>query len=102
MTRKKTSHSDDADQLSSEAELPAIHETAARASSPSDQTMTPVLTEEKTQIVEESLAEELQRLKSELEQARAQSLEYLDGWQRSRAEFANYKKRIEREQVLAT
>jgi molecular chaperone GrpE len=25
--------------------------------------------------------------------------EYLDGWQRSRAEFANYKKRVEREQA---
>lgn len=33
-----------------------------------------------------------------LEQARALADEYLDGWQRSRAEFLNYKKRIEREQ----
>ena len=35
---------------------------------------------------------------AELEAIRAQADEYLDGWQRSRAEFANYKKRIEREQ----
>jgi molecular chaperone GrpE len=28
---------------------------------------------------------------------RAEAEEYLDGWQRARAEFANYKKRIERE-----
>lgn len=27
----------------------------------------------------------------------AQAAEYLDGWQRSRAEFANYKKRVDRE-----
>ncbi len=35
---------------------------------------------------------------AELERLAAQSAEYLDGWQRARAEFANYKKRIEREQ----
>jgi molecular chaperone GrpE len=34
----------------------------------------------------------------EMERLKAQSTEYLDGWQRARAEFANYKKRIEREQ----
>jgi molecular chaperone GrpE len=35
----------------------------------------------------------------ELQAARAKADEYLEGWQRSRAEFANYKKRIEREQA---
>ncbi|MFP3853146.1 MAG: nucleotide exchange factor GrpE [Anaerolineales bacterium] len=34
---------------------------------------------------------------SELEQLTAQAAEYLDGWQRARAELANYKKRVERE-----
>lgn len=34
----------------------------------------------------------------EVERLKAESAEYLDGWQRARAEFANYKKRIEREQ----
>jgi molecular chaperone GrpE len=29
--------------------------------------------------------------------AQAKAQEYLDGWQRARAEFANYKKRVERE-----
>lgn len=33
----------------------------------------------------------------ELEQLSAQAAEYLDGWQRARAELANYKKRVERE-----
>ncbi len=33
----------------------------------------------------------------ELSAARAEAQEYLDGWQRARAEFANYKKRVERE-----
>jgi len=32
-----------------------------------------------------------------LEHAQNEAAEYLDGWQRARAEFANYKKRMERE-----
>ena len=32
---------------------------------------------------------------TELEEARAQTAEYLDGWQRTQAEFANYRKRQE-------
>ena len=38
-------------------------------------------------------------LKSQLESANAKAAEYLDGWQRARADFVNYKKRIEREQA---
>ncbi len=34
---------------------------------------------------------------AEYERLQSQSQEYLDGWQRTRAEFANYKKRVERE-----
>jgi molecular chaperone GrpE len=34
---------------------------------------------------------------SELEQLSIQAAEYLEGWQRARAELANYKKRVERE-----
>jgi molecular chaperone GrpE len=40
---------------------------------------------------------QLLALQSELQQVHAKADEYLDGWQRARAEFANYKKRIERE-----
>lgn len=36
---------------------------------------------------------------SQIEQIQAQAKEYLEGWQRTQAEFANYKKRMEREQV---
>jgi len=39
----------------------------------------------------------IQALQAELEKAQAQAAEYLDGWQRSRAEFANFKKRVEAE-----
>ena len=36
---------------------------------------------------------------SELEQAKAKAAEYLDGWQRSRAELDNYRKRMARERT---
>lgn len=39
----------------------------------------------------------VEEFQAEIEVIRAQADEYLDGWQRSRAEFANYKKRTERE-----
>lgn len=48
---------------------------------------------------ENAFHEEIEMLKQELENIRSKSDEYLDGWQRSRAEFANYKKRVEREQA---
>ncbi|MGB9775018.1 MAG: nucleotide exchange factor GrpE [Anaerolineae bacterium] len=47
----------------------------------------------------ETLEAELERLRQELEAARAQAAEYLDGWQRTQAEFANYRKRQEAEFV---
>lgn len=45
----------------------------------------------------ETLETELERLRRELEAVRAQAAEYLDGWQRTQAEFANYRKRQEAE-----
>jgi len=46
----------------------------------------------------EEIIDEVADIQQEVEDARLKVEEYLDGWQRSRAEFANYKKRIEREQ----
>lgn len=46
---------------------------------------------------EQAPAERIEALEKELGQARAQASEYLDGWQRERAEFLNYKKRVERD-----
>jgi molecular chaperone GrpE len=40
-------------------------------------------------------------LQAEVTELRAKADEYLDGWQRARADFANYKKRIERDQEEA-
>jgi molecular chaperone GrpE len=41
----------------------------------------------------EEHVDELTALQQELEEAKAQAAEYLDGWQRARAEFANYRRR---------
>jgi molecular chaperone GrpE len=40
---------------------------------------------------------ELAALRQELEQARAQADEYLDGWKRTQADLVNYRKRVERD-----
>lgn len=41
--------------------------------------------------------EEFDVLKTQLEESQAKAAEYLDGWQRSLADFSNYKKRIDQE-----
>jgi len=45
----------------------------------------------------EDPAARLSSLEQELETVRAQAQEYLDGWTRERAAFANYKRRVEEE-----
>jgi molecular chaperone GrpE len=55
------------------------------------------VTEEVEEAAEVEEVAELEALRQELEEAKAQCAEYLDGWQRARAEFANYKKRNEQE-----
>jgi molecular chaperone GrpE len=47
-------------------------------------------------------ADPVTELKTQLEAANAKAAEYLDGWQRARADFANYKKRVERENADLT
>ncbi|HDD55131.1 MAG TPA: nucleotide exchange factor GrpE [Chloroflexi bacterium] len=44
-----------------------------------------------------SLEEQVESLQSSLDEMTAKAEEYLDGWQRARAEFANYKKRVLKE-----
>ncbi|HSJ54133.1 MAG TPA: nucleotide exchange factor GrpE [Anaerolineae bacterium] len=51
--------------------------------------------------VEGAPGEELASLRQELEDAQARQAEYLDGWQRARAELANARKRFQREQEQA-
>ena len=53
--------------------------------------------EEELEISETVEVDETEMLKEEILTLQQQSGEYLDGWQRERAEFANYKKRTDRE-----
>jgi molecular chaperone GrpE len=63
------------------------------------------ISEEEVEALEEERVEdaidELAVLQEELEQAKAKEAEYLDGWQRARAELANARKRFQRDQVQA-
>jgi molecular chaperone GrpE len=47
---------------------------------------------------EEEQEDEVTALAAQLDESRAQAAEYLDGWQRARAEFANYRRRQEQRQ----
>lgn len=51
---------------------------------------------------EPEAVDETTALRQELESVKAQANEYLDGWQRARAEMANLRKRVEREQAEFT
>lgn len=46
----------------------------------------------------EAAAEMIDALKKELETAQARAAENLEGWQRSQAEFVNYRNRVQRDQ----
>jgi molecular chaperone GrpE len=60
-----------------------------------DEELTEKAPDESAEVAEE--ASEPLTLEDQLVQAQAEAEEYLDGWQRARAELANYKKRVERE-----
>lgn len=72
---------------------PVLEESQEAAGEPAEETA--------SQQVEglELTPESFQRLQQDLEAAQAEAAENLDGWQRSKAEFINYKKRMEREQA---
>lgn len=53
--------------------------------------------EEESPTAEEFELAEIETLREEIDILKQQSNEYLDGWQRERAEFANYKKRRDKE-----
>lgn len=85
MTKRKKKTKDEKPQVE-EQELPSIEQAKL------DQEVS----EEPSEQIP-SDAETVEDFQAEIEALRAQADEYLDGWQRSRAEFANYKKRTERE-----
>jgi molecular chaperone GrpE len=64
---------------------------------PQDQSIPSSEPEMAAEVPEVIPEEEVSQLRLELDQALAKADEYLTGWQRERAEFINYKKRVERE-----
>ena len=51
------------------------------------------------QVIEVETLDEVSAFQNELTIAQAKANEYLEGWQRARADFANYKRRVERDQA---
>ena len=68
---------------------------------PIDETEKPSVEAAAQGVKVEELPDELTALRQELEQAKAKEAEYLDGWQRARAELANARKRFQRDQEQA-
>jgi molecular chaperone GrpE len=60
-----------------------------------------ILEQEGEVAVEGEEVDPLEAVRKELEEARAKENEYLDGWQRARAELANARKRFQRDQQQA-
>ncbi len=60
----------------------------------------PDVKETETAAVLEEIMKEMEALRQALEETQAKAKEYSDGWQRERADFSNYKRRIERDQQL--
>ena len=82
-----------------EAEPAQVTEAAAEPMAESQTEPTPEEEGDAPQDKEE--AGVLDVLRQELEEARAKEAEYLDGWQRARAELSNARKRFQREQQRA-
>ena len=54
---------------------------------------------EALETLQETTSDDIQVVKDELIEWQTKANEYLDGWQRARADYANYKKRVERDQT---
>ncbi len=81
-----------------EAEQPEKIEQPAQPEKVQDPSVVSIEPEEVIEVPLVIPEEEIAELRKQLDEALAKANEYLNGWQRERAEFINYKKRIEREQ----
>ena len=79
---------------SKKAEVSQEEAVKKESEKPEEAAVEEVSAEEAAEVEE---ASELETLRQELEKAKAQAAEYLEGWQRTQAEFANFKKRNEQE-----
>lgn len=77
--------------------VPEAAQIQAQAAAEQIATLEAKVTDLETQVA--ALAAQAQAAQAEREQLTAQAAENLDGWQRARAEFANYKRRVEAERT---
>lgn len=75
------------------------HEIKAEGEPKQGDTKASIIPEEVTEVPAVIPEEEISQLRAELDEAKRKEDEYLAGWQRERAEFFNFKKRVEREQA---
>lgn len=83
-----------------EDEIAAREEPRSEGEASSEQQKEATPDQEQSSREEEMLevsSQEMEDLKASLDESEEKAQEYLEGWQRSRAEFANYKKRIMKE-----
>jgi molecular chaperone GrpE len=103
MTKKayrtaKRIHVKDKNTVSSSMEaLQEAAEIQAQAAAAQITTLEAKVSDLETQLT--ALTAQVQAVEAEREQLKAQATENLDGWQRARAEFANYKRRVEAERT---
>lgn len=76
-------------------------ENASQQENPEMNQAEPADNEDATEAIQEVSVQDVEALKNELDEWKDKANEYLDGWQRARADYANYKKRTEREQSQA-
>ncbi|HVN53317.1 MAG TPA: nucleotide exchange factor GrpE [Anaerolineaceae bacterium] len=72
---------------------------------PTAETASPLNGVDQNSMIEEPSSislEEYEAMQNELAQAQRKADEFFDGWQRERADFSNYKRRVEREQSQMT
>jgi len=100
---KKSDHDEALSPLDEEMAEAAPAEQPVPSASAEEMESASIFTEEGTAPLPVLPAEQVDpsALQTEVTELRAKADEYLDGWQRARADFANYKKRIERDQEEA-
>lgn len=97
-TRKKAEREEAQSPLDEAMAEAAPEERPVPAPTPEEMAAASIFTEESPAPSSETAAPPPASMQAELDELQAKADEYLDGWQRARAEFSNYKKRIERDQ----
>ncbi|GAB4521667.1 MAG: nucleotide exchange factor GrpE [Anaerolineales bacterium] len=100
MSRKRTHKTENTVSAEMENEIPPEGAASPEETAPSQGQAAAQEILETEPLTGDSISSEMAALQEQLNAAQAQAQEYLDGWQRARAEFANYKRRIERDREL--